>query len=299
MKSKTEITLDAILELNNVLLNIECQEFVPSIYDENGKHIEGGLRELVFGKNYLEVEESPSMALGRKNISESEIIKKIHFIYDYGEKGLLPKDFKYEDDISSPIEETEDVVRILSAADTVQQNQEFLRELYELLKKADTRYGMDFLELDLSIENVASLAMIDERTVKNAISSGELETYKEEAGVGKKKITYIKRDSAIRWLLKRKKFIPTQFPTESEMKLKDVKSIVDFKRFIKQRAEEIETYNPQIIAELTSISTMVEQSPIVELSSAYRLSEALRLKENEVAIKICEIYFPEVYALFK
>ncbi len=102
-------------------------------------------------------------------------------------------------------------------------------EWFEILTMGDARYGLDN-GAPLSIERIALLANIDIRTVRNAVSAGDLIV---EQGV-------IDNSMARRWLYGRKGFKPTVVSNSSEnLALEDIRTAPDFGAFLKKQRERI------------------------------------------------------------
>lgn len=72
----------------------------------------------------------------------------------------------------------------------------------EIVWMADGRFGLDDGQY-IDVRKLALLANVDVRTVRNAISAGDLESFKTDAGV------FIENAPARRWLLGRRGFKPT------------------------------------------------------------------------------------------
>ena len=108
-----------------------------------------------------------------------------------------------------------------------------IHEWKQLVAMGDGRFALD--EGDpVSLEKVALLAKVDVRTVRNAISSGDLIAEKNDGQI------YVENASARRWLLGRKGFKPTTADTNSiNLSLEDVNSAVDFGAFLLHQRERI------------------------------------------------------------
>ena len=102
-------------------------------------------------------------------------------------------------------------------------------EWFEILTMGDARYGLDD-GAPLSVERIALLANVDIRTVRNAVSAGDLIV---EQGV-------IDNAMARRWLHGRKGFKPTVVSSSAEnLALEDIRTAADFGGFLKKQRERI------------------------------------------------------------
>lgn len=102
-------------------------------------------------------------------------------------------------------------------------------EWFEILTMGDARYGLDD-GAALSLERIALLANVDIRTVRNAVSAGDLIV---EQGV-------IDNSMARRWLHGRKGFKPTVVSSSAEnLALEDIHTAADFGTFLKKQRERL------------------------------------------------------------
>ena len=105
-----------------------------------------------------------------------------------------------------------------------------------IVAKGDGRYALDAGE-DVHLEKLALLADVDVRTVRNAISAGELQAFKVEnvlhPGI------YVDNASARTWLQGRRGFKPTIYSGQSTQAIEDVASPADFAAFLISRREQL------------------------------------------------------------
>lgn len=106
------------------------------------------------------------------------------------------------------------------------------KEWSHILSMADGRFALDAGE-DVMIEKVALLANVDIRTVRNAVSAGDLLADK----VGT--VTHIENPSARAWLLTRKGFRPTVLADNSGQCLESVVTPAQFGAFLIDQRERI------------------------------------------------------------
>jgi hypothetical protein len=102
----------------------------------------------------------------------------------------------------------------------------------------DGRFALDEGH-DLTIYKLSLLANVDQRTVRNAISAGQMIANKKN-GMFEGEQLFIENASARRWLHGRKGFKPTIVPTDPQhLILKDVKGPADFASFLVMQRKRI------------------------------------------------------------
>lgn len=149
-----------------------------------------GVYAQVFGDNYDEGAE-------RARLRSSYPWRTLEAAYNYAVNGLLPGvEF---DEPSSLVVDASDVLHLASS-----ENHSPSAEWRNIIAMADGRWGLDEGE-PIHLFKVALLANVDVRTVRNAISAGELASFKSDFD-GE---LWIENASARRWLHGRKGFKPT------------------------------------------------------------------------------------------
>ena len=122
--------------------------------------------------------------------------KALSALYDYAEDGVIGS------------EAAEDIV--IRAAEVITcfdvENGYGVTCWDQVTMKGDSRFALDS-DWDIPLEGLALLANVDVRTVRNAVSSGELESYKSQdpsrPGI------YVRHAGCRKWLNSRKAFKPT------------------------------------------------------------------------------------------
>lgn len=152
-------------------------------------------------------------------LRESDTWESLMALYDYATEGL-----------TGGREEACIVLDAGAILKLVQTEDHWIsEEWFEILTMGDARYGLDD-GAPLSLERIALLANVDIRTVRNAVSAGDLIV---EQGV-------IDNSMARRWLHGRKGFKPTVVSSSAEnLALEDVRTAADFGAFLKKQRERI------------------------------------------------------------
>lgn len=107
------------------------------------------------------------------------------------------------------------------------------KEWEDIVAMGDGRYALDEGEPVMAYK-VALLANVDIRTVRNAISSGALETVGGDAD-----LQFVDNQSARRWLLGRRGFKPTISQQHIGVSLETISKPKSFGDFVKSRVDEI------------------------------------------------------------
>lgn len=107
------------------------------------------------------------------------------------------------------------------------------REWTEIVSMADGRYALDEGN-SFSLDKLALLAKVDIRTVRNAVSAGELVTYKSDDYIA------VDNASARRWLLGRRGFKPTVLAEGGNQEtLENVSTPAGFGNFLSQQRQRL------------------------------------------------------------
>lgn len=167
-----------------------------------------------------ENDEEVSSAAFRKTV----VWENLDALYNYAVEGVLPKGEHPEDVVLCGVE----ALTLVSS-----ENVGFSERspAFDLVSAADGRFGLDDGK-DIELTKLANLANIDERTVRNAISAGELYAN------GSKPV-YIDNQSARSWLRNRRGYKPTQIPSKESTSFADVNTPAEFGAFLKSQYERL------------------------------------------------------------
>lgn len=176
-----------------------------------------GIYEKFFGRTENEIElKDPNVEARLKGSLSWEALSAL---YDYAEEGILG--FNVAEDI------------VIRAAEVITcfdvENGYGLYSWSQIRTKGEMRFSLDS-DWDLQLEGLALLANVDVRTVRNAVSSGELESYKSQdpANPG----IFVRNEGCRKWLSSRKGFKPTtdQIPADD---IAQVATSSSFGQFLK------------------------------------------------------------------
>lgn len=147
-----------------------------------------GVCDQIFGKDADE-------PTARANLRKSEAWQTLLELYDYAINGIVPRNH-HESDL---VVGASAVLKLASS-----ENHWVSDEWHNIIGTGDSRYAMDEGS-PLHLEQIALLANVDIRTVRNAVSAGDLVSYKSEIS-GE---VFVEAASARRWLHGRRGFKPT------------------------------------------------------------------------------------------
>lgn len=134
---------------------------------------------------------------GKANLRKSRAWKTLVALYEYAVQGVGPGN-KFEDPGSLVIDGS-DVIKLATSENYIPSD-----TWDNLIAMGDGRFGLDS-GMSVPPYKLALLANVDIRTVRNAISAGELVTFKDEID-GE---VYVENSSSRRWLHGRRGFKPT------------------------------------------------------------------------------------------
>ena len=170
----------------------------------------------VFGADHLEQSDEYDEESAKSRYRETPVWRCFDELFGYVTEGILPEGMDGDELVHSSS----------MALDTVPSEQAAFKAVAEeLLSAAIGRTSLDNGK-DIELMQLAYLANIDERSVRNAVSSGELN------GTSGKPV-YIDNKSARSWLLKRRGYIPTRIPTEQSKSVANINTPAEFGAFLK------------------------------------------------------------------
>jgi hypothetical protein len=261
------------------------------------EHIEStfevkGLCAQVFGEKTTEQGRMGSYELdqisanARAHVEESDAWRTLSGLYDYAVDGLL-HDGDYAEDLVLFGQE------ILAAL--IMEESAPCREWFEIVAMGDARFGLQDGTSETP-ERLALLANVDIRTVRNAISAGELSATKVMGDL------HVEHDSAVRWLHGRRGFKPTRIINMQGVNLHEVKSPLVLATLLKERRAALKlddhrdilppahpAANDQVLNDLEDgIFTLT-------LDAAFPLADFYQLERTEFLKTLMRCFYPEQY----
>ena len=205
--------------------------------------------------------------------------------YDYAFDGILGAD-NPEDIVTSAAE-------IISHLDTY--NTKPSPEWANFLARVDGRFSLDNFKT-VSIETLALLASVDIRTVRNAISAGELTSQKMGSNV------YIDNASARNWLSGRRSFRPTQMEFVGIERFTSISSPAEFGSFLSVQRKKLGTEIDD--KKLVLFHPLIDSKAIKEiemgmfklpLDTVTPLSDFYQIDRNDFLVTIMKVFYGDQY----
>lgn len=169
------------------------------------------------------------------------------------------------------------------------------KEWSQIVAMGDGRFSLDAGD-SVSIETVALLANVDIRTVRNAISAGELVAEK----VGKE--TSIENASARTWLHTRKGFRPTVAGHNADTSMEDIATPAQFGAFLsRQRAKigaddggkKLTVFHRSVTAqELAKLEAGIFSMP---LDAVFPLADFYQVGRRELLDSVMRVFFRDEF----
>lgn len=247
-----------------------------------------GIRAKVFG-----IEESAAVSLGseefrqeaRNQVRTSFAWGRLEALRDYAQDGLLSGDGDV--DQATAVMEATEIIRLVTS------------ELYgpseswhEIVKRADARFLLDDGQ-PIRPEYVAILANVDVRTVRNAISSGELIAKKHDNG------TFVEHSSARNWLHGRRGFTPTKIVGSTAHKLSEISTPAAFGAFLTTQKvllglqTDAKKFVPfHYAVDGKSLADLEAGSFRLPIDAAFPLADFYRVDRKEFLACVMRTFFP-------
>lgn len=183
-----------------------------------------GVCEQVFGPDTKE--EGPERK-DKEFFRKSRAWKTLSAAFDYAVNGIEPSDQEGDSIVINGSD-----VLLLATSEDYKPSAAWA----DIIAMGDGRYGLDNGD-PVSVHQLALLAKVDMRTVKNAISAGELVAFKRDDAFAKG--LYIDNTSTRRWLQGRRGFKPTVQPDQSELSLDDLHNPAQFGAFMAEQRKRL------------------------------------------------------------
>lgn len=225
----------------------------------------------------------------KEHLRKSYAWATLQAIYDYAVHGIRPS--AEHDGESSLVINASNVLKLASSEDYWPS-----KEWDNIIWMGDGRFGLDEGS-PILLEKLALLANVDVRTVRNAISSVELVSFKKDSDGG----IYIENASARRWLLGKKGFKPTVLQNDiAHNKLANVQTPADFGLFIAAQKKRIGI--DQVDKKLVPRYPCARPDTLAELESGvfnlpldavFPVADFYQLHRKEFLACVMRVFFPD------
>ncbi len=268
--SKKSLYDEYISLISETLAQLESQFRLPKLHEALFGHPRKGLYD---DTEWTEITERFSATRAWTRVSD---------LYDFAIDGIL----KNRSDPRWMIEEVDKLLPYLQAT-----NPFVVCVKDTLLVLAQGRAALE-AGFDLRFEALVKLADVDERTVRNAISAGELTFFKNDAK------GLVNAVSARKWLEGRRGFVPTKFiSTIGGAQLGDVKSPAQFGAFLNQHRTQRNTFPPPrgVPMAKQSIEELERGVFNLPLSTTFELADFYCLDRGEFTDCVMRVFFRDQY----
>ena len=235
-----------------------------------------GVIEQVFGSDLNNDEE-------RTRLKNSYAWAVLSYMYDYAVHGVL------KGDPTETVLDGAEVIRLITAENSVPSD-----EWEQIIAQADARHGLDEGQ-DVELYKVALLANVDIRTVRNAISAGELTSNKVMNCI------FVENNSARRWLQGRRGFVPTNRQDSNQtFNISDVTTPADFAQFFKNRRShlgfdfkdrKIGVLHPSITPD--ALEDLERGTFTMPINAVFPLADFYQISRKDLLDTVMHIFFNE------
>ena len=278
--SKEELFEDYFHTLDEVMRSFEHMFLVDGIWSK------------IFGvadpeRTYFPDEESKQRA--KEHVRASGGWWRLEGLHDYAEDGVVYGE--NDQGLATAVMESTETLSFLTTE--LHSCSPRWRDIQQL---ADARLQLDAGD-DILLEGVALLANVDIRTVRNAISAGELVAKKYESK------TFVDNTSARNWLHGRRGFTPTKIDGASIAALSDISTPLEFGAFLSAQKVRLglKTESKQFVA----FHPAVDAKSLVELEgglfrlpldTVFQLADFYQVNRTEFLACVMRVFFPEQFA---
>jgi len=225
-----------------------------------------------------------------EHFKTTEAYLRLNQIYDYAIDGVIDdtENYDLENAAIHVVLASKEVITLISAED---REPDGVWDM--IIAMGDGRFSLDTGH-NIDIYKVALLAGVDVRTVRNAISSGELTAEKVESMV------FVDNRSAQVWLSKRRAFKPTRFISTAKKQLDEINTAIELGAFLKEKRESLGLVIPDeglasdgskiTFSEMAQLETGVFNLP---LNTVELMAEFYQLHAKELVQVIMRVFFPK------
>lgn len=220
----------------------------------------------------------------KANLRSSRPWATLSTLYDYAVDGLDVGN--HPTDI---VIDGSDVIKLVSSEDYWPSE-----EWEQIVAMGDGRFGLDD-GAPIMLYKMALLANVDIRTVRNAVSAGDLVSYKQDDMI------YVENASARRWLLGRRGFKPTVMDSDDQhLRLENVNTPAGFGAFlVSQRkrigldniGDKLAVFHPSVTPQ--TISQLEAGVFALPLDAAFPIADFYQVSRKEFLECVMGVFFYE------
>ena len=244
-----------------------------------------GVMDKIFGP---ESHRRENVDAAKAHLRNSRVWGELSALYDYAVHGIVS-------DLDGPesiVINGSDVLKLATSEDYGPSS-----HWDDIIAMGDGRFALDDGH-EIPIYKLSLLANVDQRTVRNAISAGQLVANKKSVVLQGEQV-FIENASARRWLHGRKGFKPTLVPVDSEhLNLKDVNGPTEFAAFLIAQRKRIGL--DQVGGKLAVLHNCVDAKAITQLEAGifsmpldaiFPLADFYQVSRKELLECVMRVFF--------
>lgn len=263
---------------------IEVIPLIESTFDLTN----GSIFDQVFG--IAEEKISLHQADAKEHLKKSDAWRTLSNLYDYAVDGYINSS-EYSDIEDAAGEIVIGAAEVISIVTT--ENNGPSEDWDRIIMMGDGRFALD-IDSSIDILKLALLANVDVRTVRNAISAGDLTSGKID------NVVLVDSQSALLWLSKRRAYAPTKFIRSIQKELNEVNSATEFGMYLHSLRGELDISLPEANLEQGPVTISPSDIKNIEsgifklpINSVDVLASYYQVNKKELLNKIMRIFFSE------
>lgn len=249
---------------------------------ENTFDVDGVFSKIIGVNNDDDLSDPKILQIAKDHVRSSGAWSVLSNLYDYAVEGVA-----YE----HPIDIVTGGAEVLSFLKT--ENVSHSHEWEQIIAQGDGRLALDD-GYAVSLEKLALLADVDTRTVRNAISAGELSAEKSDGNL------WVENASARNWLCGRRNFKPTVMPDRKVKELNTITTASEFGLFLSTRraklgvdgkSNNLVVFHPNVDAK--SIAEIEQGIFRLPIDTIFPIADFYQLDRKELLACVMRVYFSE------
>lgn len=263
---------------------IEVIPLIESTFDLTN----GSIFDQVFG--IAEEKISLHQADAKEHLKKSDAWRTLSNLYDYAVDGYINSS-EYSDIEDAAGEIVIGAAEVISIVTTESNGPS--EDWDRIIMMGDGRFALD-IDSSIDILKLALLANVDVRTVRNAISAGDLTSEKID------NVVLVDSQSALLWLSKRRAYTPTKFIRSIQKELNEVNSATEFGMYLHSLRGELDISLPEANLEQGPVTISPSDIKNIEsgifklpINSVDVLASYYQVNKKELLNKIMKIFFSE------
>lgn len=250
----------------------------------------------IFNQVFGIAEENISLhqADAKEHLKKSDAWRTLSNLYDYAVGGYINSS-EYSDIEDAAGEIVIGAAEVISIVTT--ENNGPSEDWDRIIMMGDGRFALD-IDSSIDILKLALLANVDVRTVRNAISAGDLTSEKID------NVVLVDSQSALLWLSKRRAYTPTKFIRSIQKELNEVNSATEFGMYLHSLRGELGISLPEANLEQGPVTISPSDIKNIEsgifklpINSVDLLASYYQVNKKELLNKIMNIFFLEQLSL--